>query len=98
MPRSKRRKGAKPYRPKPMVPTYGADPLSIFLQIGNSKLGEKEEEAACELLLHELSPDNIGNDMRALFTAYDLPCPPTTHDDIRTIARRLVERPTHAPS
>ena len=89
MPKSRNRKGRKPYRPKPLF-AWGADPLETFRAIGEGRLDEDEEEAAAALLLNEVK----GYDpavMKTILDAAELSEPPTTTDHIRAIARALTE-------
>lgn len=92
MPKSRKRKGAKPYRYKPSFKsTYSVpDPLALFRTIGRGKLDQEEEEAACLLLMNTIGRD-LGPDEAAVFTMRGLPWPPTSTDDIRAIGKKLVE-------
>ena len=95
MPKSRNRKGRKPYRPKPMF-AWGADPLETFRALGEGRLDEDEEEAAAMLLLNEIK-DYPENAMVAILAASELSEPPATTDDIRAIAKALVtSEPAHA--
>lgn len=96
MPKSRNRKGRKPYRPKPRF-AWGADPLDTFKRIGSGELDHDEEEAACKLLLHEMA----GYDpevMKIVQSKAGLSGPPVTTDDIRAVAKALTgSEPAHAP-
>lgn len=87
MPKSRNRKGRKPYRPKPRF-AWGADPLETFHRIGRGQLDKDEEEAACLLLLREMG-DYAPEVMATIQSAAGLSEPPSTTDDIRAIARAL---------
>jgi hypothetical protein len=53
MPKSRNRKGRKPFRPRARF-AWGADPLETFHRIGRGQLDADEDEAACLLLLKEM--------------------------------------------
>jgi hypothetical protein len=91
MPKSRKRKGAKPYRYKPIGNVYSVpDPLALFRTIGRGMLEHDEEEAACQLLLKTIARD-LAPEEATVFTMRGLPWPPTTSDDIRAIGKKLVE-------
>lgn len=91
MPKSRKRKGAKPYRYKPIGNVYSVpDPLALFRTIGKGMLEGDEEEAACLLLLNGIGRQ-LGPEEAAIFTMRGLPWPPETTDDIRAIGKKLVE-------
>lgn len=88
MPKSRNRKGRKPYRPKVMF-AWGADPLETFRAVGEGRLDHDEEEAACKLLLNEVQGYD-GDTLATVLAAAELSEPPTTTDHIRAIAKALV--------
>jgi len=87
MPKSRKRKDAKPYRNK--APEYVTSPIVLFEKIGRHELDDKAEALACDMLLAsvgEMTPEAAF----VLRTAVgDAHFPPTTHDDIRAIAYAL---------
>lgn len=93
MPKSRHRKGRKPYRAKPRF-AWGADPLDMFKRIGRGELEHDEEEAACQLLLHEMGSYDP-EVMKVIQGKAGLSGPPATTDDIRAVAKALIGE-THA--
>lgn len=90
MPRSRKRKGAKPYRAKPIGSVYSVpEPMTLFRLIGRGKLDHDEEEAACLLLLNTMGAAD--QDTIEVFKMRGIDWPPETPDDIRTIGKLLVE-------
>lgn len=90
MPKSRKRKGAKPYRHKPIGNVYSVpDPLALFRTVGRGTLEHDEEEAACLLLLNTMGTAMDGT--AEVFKARGLDWPPKTTDDIRAIGKLLVE-------
>lgn len=87
MPKSRNRKGRKPYRPRPRF-AWGADPLETFHRIGRGDLDPDEEEAACLLLLKEMG-EYDPKVMEGICAAAELSEPPSTTDHIRAIAKAL---------
>lgn len=95
MPKSRNRKGRKPYRPRPRF-AWGADPLETFRRVGSGALDHDEEEAACLLLLEEMGQYDE-QVMLGICMSAGLSDPPTTTDHIRAIAKALVaSEHTHA--
>ena len=91
MPKSRKRKGAKSYRPKPIGSVYSVpEPLALFRLVGNKKLEPDEEEAACLLLLNTMGEGDPAT--KDFFASMGVTWPPTTTDEIRSIAKLLVER------
>lgn len=90
MPKSRKRKGAKPYRYKPIGSVYSVpEPLALFRVVGRGKLEHDEEEAACQLLLKTMGAAD--EETAAIFKMRGIDWPPQTSDDIRTIGKLLVE-------
>lgn len=87
MPKSKHRKGRKPYRGK-FNGNWSGDPLFMFHQIASGEMGAHEEEAACGLLLTEMK-NYDEKVMQTLVAEAGLSGPPATNDDIRAIAKAL---------
>lgn len=95
MPKSRNRKGRKPYRPKAVF-AWGADPLETFRAIGEGRLDDDEEEAAALLLLREMGSYDP-EVMSTITAAAGLSEPPSTTEHIRAIAKALTaSEPAHA--
>jgi hypothetical protein len=86
VPKSRGRKGAKPYRSR--APEYVTDPLVLFERIGAGSLGKREEAIACDMLLHSMQeiPASAALTMQTMVPDN---WPPTSHADIRAIAKVL---------
>lgn len=90
MPKSRKRKGAKSYRYKPIGSVYSVpEPLALFRTIAAGRLDPDEEEAACQLLLKTMGAAD--EETAAIFKMRGIDWPPSTADDIRTIGKMLVE-------